>query len=381
MPVPEQNGPPVIRRPGEFTALNEYGMEEPRLDLLKYVNILIRNRWLIAVGSLACAALAIVYTSRLEPVYKAEASFFPSRSQAVTSRMDTQFGASRTYSDSLLQDSRLVEYYSKILASYSFLEKVAQKTVPNPLVAKPGTLVAFYEQEGANEGERLIKTTDVIRENLNIITPRAVAGRAASVMTISYSAPHPVLAANIANAVIEELIAYNQSEATSQATQNRVFIEEQLKEAGALLQNAEAELARFEAENKLLVTPEPQITLARLKRDVRLREEVFFTLIRQLELAKIEEQENRALIEVIQRAVPPMEKSSPSYKRNTLLAFFAGFFLFCGVAFVRERLSKIDTEDKSTREFIESLNEVKGDFVKAGRLIGLGKKRDKKRSR
>lgn len=377
MPLPsiDRNGPQIVRRSDDVSDMNELQFEEARLDLLKYVNILIRNRWLIIVGTFACALLAIVYTLRLTSVYKGTASFLPSRAQNVTSRMDAQFGARSVYSDSYLQDSRLVEYFSQILSSSFFLEEVARKPVPHPKTGKPTTLVEFYQQEGRTEEERLIKTADIIRENLGVITPRAAAGRSASVFFVSYSASHPVLAAITANAVVDELIAYNKSARSSTTTQNRSFIENQLKDAEELLKKAETDLAQFEMENKLLVTPEPQTVLSRLKRDVRLREDVFFTLTKQLELAKIEEQENKAVIEVIQRAVPPRSRTSPSFRRNAILAFLLGFVLFCGLALGRERLKKMDPNDKSTREFLESLQEVKGDFVKAGRILGVVKRR------
>jgi len=153
-----------------------------------------------------------------------------------------------------------------------------------------------------------------------------------------------------------------------------MFIENQVDENRKLLKKAETELADFTAKNKKIVTPDLEIELDRLKRNVKVQEEVYVMLKKQLELAKIEEQEKKPVIEIIENANVPLYKSSPRTKRNVILAGFVSIFLFIGLAFVLEYISKMNPKDEGYREFFKHLNGIKNDLLIVTRIIGKRKK-------
>jgi len=138
-----------------------------------------------------------------------------------------------------------------------------------------------------------------------------------------------------------------------------------------LLKKAEAELADFTARNKKIVTPELELEFDRLKRSVKVQEEVYITLKKQLELAKIEEQEKKPVIEIIERASPPLFKSKPRTKMNVILAGFLGGVIFVILSFVVEFFSKskANLEDKKYREFYGHINAIKRDVRSATRFF------------
>jgi len=115
----------------------------------------------------------------------------------------------------------------------------------------------------------------------------------------------------------------------------------------------------------------------RLKRAVTVQEEVYITLKKQLELAKIEEQEKKPAIEVLQRAEAPLRRSGPSARKNVMLAGFVSLVLFVGLAFVLEYVSKMKREEERNREFFKYLGDIKEDFRKVGRLVRISKKKPK----
>jgi uncharacterized protein involved in exopolysaccharide biosynthesis len=351
--------------------------EEDSFQLLSLVNVLLRRRWLIFWGTLALVALAILYSKLQTPVYEASARFLPSRTQDMSARIDASFGVGRGSVNPYTEDTRMLEYFSQVLSGTTFIERIARKTFTDPRTGESVDLVAYYDPPGRNEEERLLETVQLIQRNLRVSAPGgAAARRAGTVMGVTFAASDPVLAAQIANAVLDELIHFTLDVQGSKASENRLFIEQRLEETQVLLQQAEVALARFEQGNRRIVTPEPQVELNRLNRNLRVQEELFVTLKKQLELARIAEQENRATIEVVQRALPPRSRSRPSIRKNAMIAGFLGLVLFCGLALVLEMARKFDQEDEETREFLKNVKDIRNDAARVGRLVGIGRSRN-----
>lgn len=340
--------------------------EDEEIHLINYVNVLLKRRWMIVIGVFFCVVFTGIYSKTRPPVYTASAKFLPSRNPEMISRMGTLIGTSRIES---FQDNVTSEYYTELLKSSPFLERIANKKFFSKKLGEEVALISYYEIEADNETERLIKATRVIGGGLELSTARTT-----KVVSISYSTNEPDLSAAIVNAFLEELIRYNQEVRDSKAKQNRIFIENQLEENRKLLKKAEAELADFTTKNKKIVTADLEMELDRLKRNVKVQEEVYVMLKKQLELAKIEEQEKKLVIEIIENASVPLYKSSPKTKRNVILAGFVSIFLFIGLAFVLEYISKMNPEEEGYREFSKHLTDIKNDLLTVTKIIGKRKK-------
>lgn len=351
--------------------------ENESVSLFRYVNVLLKRRWLIILGTLGLCTLAIVYAKLQTPVFEATASFLPSRAQGMSSKIDESFGVGRA-TNPAADAQFLIEYYSQILQSRGFLDTASSKPLPAPAGEKPLTLMESLKIKGETEAERKAIGLEAIRKKLKVVAPRAVSGRAAStVMSLSFSDSDPVIAAAAANLLLDELVLFSQNELNSKAKTNREFIENQLKETKTLLNQAETASSVFEKRNRKIATPELQIEQDRLKRNVRLQEEIYITLNKQLELAKIQEQETKDPIVVIQRAVPPRSRVSPQVRKTALIAGFLGLFLFCGIALVQDFLKRMNVEDPDMKEFLDTLQDVKGDAAKAGHILFGRKKKSK----
>jgi len=341
--------------------------EEEEIHLINYLNVVLKRRWLIIIGVFFCVVFTGIYSKTRPPVFTASAKFLPSRNPEMTSRMGTLIGTSGRIES--FENNVTSEYYTEILKSSPFLERIANKKFLSKKLGEEVDLISYYEVEADNETERLIKATRTINESLKISTDRTT-----KVVSISYSTKDPGLSAAIANAFVEELIKYNQDIRDTKSKQNREFIENQLEENRKLLKKAEAELADFTAKNKKIVTPDLEIELDRLKRNVKVQEEVYVMLKKQLELAKIEEQEKKPVIEILENASIPLHKSSPKTKTNVILAGFVSIVLFIGLAFVLEYISKMNPKDEGYKEFYKHLTDIKNDLLSVKRIIGKRKK-------
>jgi len=341
--------------------------EYEEVNFINYVNILLKKRWLIILGVFFCVLVTGIYSKTRPPQYTASAKFLPSKNPEMTSRMGTLIGTTGRVES--IENIVTSAYYTELLKSSPFLERIVKRKF---LVKKKGEevdLISFYGNEIEKGEEPLSRVINTVGKQLEASTQRTT-----TVITISYSTGEPELSASIVNAFLEELIKYNQDMKDNKARQNREFIENRLEENRELLKVAEESLAEFTAKNKKIATPDLQVELDRLKRTVKVQEEVFITLKKQLELAKIEEQEKTPVIQIIEKASVPLYKSNPKTKRNVILAGFVSLFFFIGLAFVLDYISKLTPDKERYSELLENLNDIKNDFRFITRIFTNRKK-------
>lgn len=80
-----------------------------------------------------------------------------------------------------------------------------------------------------------------------------------------------------------------------------------------------------------------------LLRDLKYYETIYEFLARELELARIDEAKDSAIIQVIDPAVPPDRKSKPARAIIVLTTAFVALLLALAIALVRERLGEIES--------------------------------------
>ena len=123
-------------------------------------------------------------------------------------------------------------------------------------------------------------------------------------------------------------------------------MEGRLAQGGEELDEAEEELKIFlEGNRQYEGSPELRFQYERLQRRVRIKEELFTTLSRHYEEARIQEVNDTPVITVIDRAVPPDRKWSPKRRVIVILTFVFG----CMVAVLSALLSEYFRRTKAER--------------------------------
>jgi uncharacterized protein involved in exopolysaccharide biosynthesis len=346
------------------------------INLLEYVNMLLRRRWLIIVGTLLTVLAAGIYLKLQTPLYQAAIRVLPSREQAMSSRIDQSFGLNRGGQQQGYEQADLAtQYYQELITSFPFMEKIVRKKFRLGAEGKEFDLIEYYKITGADEADKINKAILALRKAMIIVVPRSAAYGAVRTMTIGVTADHPIMAAAIPNAILDDLMLYNQGIRVTRSSENRRFIEDQIKTTQDLLTAAENAFAVFQKGHSLKTSPEGEVERDRLKRNITVQTEVYIQLKKQLELAKIEEMEKRPTIEILERAMPPRKKFKPVIRKGVMMAGFLGLFAFCGLAFLLEMAKKFNKDDEHTKEFLRNIEGIKGDAAKVGRLVGLGKKK------
>jgi uncharacterized protein involved in exopolysaccharide biosynthesis len=135
-----------------------------------------------------------------------------------------------------------------------------------------------------------------------------------NIVTIKVDASTPRLAQQVANRLFQRVNAFNLRTRQSQARERRRFAQERRDSAAAGLVAAEGELASWLRQNRIFETS-PRLVFERqqLQRQVDLHQEMFVTLSRELETARIEEVNSTPLITQIDPAVAPVRQVRPNH--------------------------------------------------------------------
>ena len=167
------------------------------------------------------------------------------------------------------------------------------------------------------------------------------------ITTLYVETTEPQLSADIAHSLVGEIDKYGRESAIGKAKENKVFIEERLAETLNLLEKAEGDLKVFRETNKRIEnSPELQLKQGRLVREVRVQEEVYLTLKKELEIVKIEEVKSLPIIRILDEAVAPIEKSKPRRTLIMVIAMFSALLLGVAVVLSKKYFKELAANDE-----------------------------------
>jgi len=143
----------------------------------------------------------------------------------------------------------------------------------------------------------------------------------------------PELSAQISNYIYDGVVELTNVNHIETAKLNRKFIQERQVEVKDILISAENKLKEFRSKNrKVMDSPQLQLELERLMRDVEIQTQVFITLQQQYELARIEEVKETPSVVILDRGKPAAEEDTPKRKLIVILSIIIGGII--GVFFI-----------------------------------------------
>ncbi len=210
-----------------------------------------------------------------------------------------------------------------LLKSRKLQNKIILKSWDNKKIDSIVNLINYWEIEGDTQGEKLHEARLAL-ENLIAIEKDKETG----LIIISVLMPEPQLAADIANYITELITEYVSKERKTSTQQNINYIKERLSKVEDELANAENALKEFREHNRVISTsPQLQLEFGRLQRKVTIKQEVYLTLQKELELAEIELVKEKPVINILDQAVKPEKRFKPKRTIVVIVGTFLGFFL------------------------------------------------------
>ncbi|MGD2218082.1 MAG: Wzz/FepE/Etk N-terminal domain-containing protein [Gemmatimonadales bacterium] len=324
--------------------------EVEEISLLELANVLLKRWKLVAGLPLLAALLAAIVSLLIPPKYTATATFVPEEeSQALNlpsgiAGLAAQFGVAVPGGG-----ANSPAFYADVLESRTLSDAVLLARFADPrsdVAADSAPLLEILDIDGDSESERLENGREELDEAVSVRVDNET-----SIVGVAVETRYPVLSAAVANLYIALVSRFNLETRQSNAQERRRFVEDRMAEAEQELRDAEEALQSWLERNRQWSgSPELQFQHDRLERQVTIKQEVFTTLRRSYEEARIQEVNDTPVITVIDRAVPPDEKSSPKRKLNVILAFFLGGVLSVFGAFGREFAERARERDQEEYE-------------------------------
>lgn len=163
-------------------------------------------------------------------------------------------------------------------------------------------------------------------------------------LDISLKVNDPLIAAELMNAIVEELDNYNKLYRNNKAKANREFVEERLKDTGDSLTKYEEALRLFREENRQVVqSPKLMLRQQRLARKISLSEELFLLLTKEYETTKLQEVRDTPVLDIIERARPLPVKSGPVKRKILTAVFFLSLAAGLSVLLISEQIKRSGT--------------------------------------
>ena len=305
-----------------------------------FLYILKKRIKLIIVITLLSISFAIVYLFFIaQPVYLTTAKLLPTGEDNSLSNIQglaSQFGLALPFqSGSNLSFS---DIYPEIVKSRQLTGIVLEKKFntrkfgQNQLLKN--ILSRQYRLDKYDVDERFKRSSEILQDNIKVSKARLT-----SIVTLEVRGLEPEFAVDLANTIISESDKLQREFKTHQISDKRSFIEERIKDVKKDLESAQEDLKEFRERNRQVqYSPALLLEEERLTTEMDVKKEIFSTLKQQFELVKIEEVEEGATVQILDKPVSPYEKSSPKIFLSIFLSIFIGFGLSVVIAYVMDGL-------------------------------------------
>jgi uncharacterized protein involved in exopolysaccharide biosynthesis len=280
--------------------------------------IALHYRWLLVLPPLIAGLWTMRTAWRMPTTYTATARFMtPSGRTSTASALGSQLGLNLGGVTDAAQNP---DFYVELLTSRSVLEQTARAKYP--IADSTGQTEKTLEQAygGMDAAVAFLKSS--------IGTP-TIAPRT-GIITVSATAPSPILAQRIAEELLKALDNFNRQRRQSRAAVERKFTEGQLAQADSVLHRAEDNLMNFYQRNRGFErSPELRFEEQRLSREVAQRQQLRLVLAQSYEQAKIDEVRDTPVLTILE---DPLLPKNPNGRARFARAANAMVFAVGGAA-------------------------------------------------
>lgn len=210
--------------------MEEKKIQDPdEINLIDYLIVLLKRKKMMAKVTFGVAVLAAVILILQPDIYKSDARILPPQSSSLSSQIASQFlGAGSSLSG--IMGGTTPDLYVGMLQSTTVLDAIIKRF----------DLMKRYNKN------YMVKTREILQDSIETVAEPS------GLIRISVSGKDPKLAADMANAFVDELKKLTSGMAISDAAQRRLFYEDQLKATKLTLMKAEETLKVFQEKTGVL---------------------------------------------------------------------------------------------------------------------------------
>lgn len=290
------------------------------IDIVEILATLWGRRKLIGMVLVTTIVLSAIVSLTLPPYFKSTATIMPEKEKGTLASLESLPSLAALAGVSVGGEVSLVKLYPTIIKSESVLRNVMYGKYKTEKFQDSVDLVRYWEITEKRPGSAFEDAIKQLRTNLDVSVEAKT-----SIVTISIETNERQLSADILNRTIYELNKFILTKRTTNASEQRKFIEGRLKEVKDDLSRSENALKEFRERNKQVRSPQLLLEQGRLERDVQINNTIYLELTKQYELAKIEEVKNMPVINVLDLARPAAYKGGPMRSLIVLMCALLGF--------------------------------------------------------
>ena len=313
--------------------------DEDRFTILDYLLPLIRWRWLIFLGTILAGVAGVLVAFQIPSYYRATAYFVPKGAMGDVDELRALLGGSSDKNwQAAGRPTELAQYFSVAMKVRPLIENLLQRDFDTAKQGKTALLETVVRKKG-DPLVRLDRGVSRLRKRVLI----DVGG--SKLLTVTYTAAEPKLAADVANAVLDE---YNKlPKRTMRASADMKFLQERIQEIRGKLEEREAAIGQEKSKALDSRQPDAVLRIASVEREAKFYQDLLQQL--NMEYAKAEirmiqgQRETTQEIEVVDPAVAPMTPSGPDKKKIVIVFLVVGAVLTSGFALTREYVRNLQT--------------------------------------
>ncbi len=289
-------------------------IDENIIDFKLLLTILANSRKFIFLLIFLFSTLGLSLSYLFTKQYSAEITLYPAKNDNIQGLGQFQAIAMNLGMNSKNNDQNF--NISDVVKS----RLIAEKAIKQRWIAKDGSKTSLIDLWGLNHvplfsvdsnlDSAVVNEKAIKKLNDHIAVSE---DRITGLIRISTKLKDPVIVASLANFVGQQVQNYIQKENSAQSTKEKLFIKERLGIVKGELGLSELKLKMFKESNRgYEESPELFMIFSRLFRESEAKKEVYLTLQKQLELARIEEVRQSPILHILDNAVKPIRKSSPN---------------------------------------------------------------------
>ena len=274
------------------------------------------RQWRLVFGLPLVAGVGAVLLALVLPrSYSATSAFIPEARGARSGALSSLVGgvAGQLLSGMGGDVGETPRFYAQLLESRTILEEVLVS--PYPEEDSTRTLLSSLRGiGGSSRADSLERGVRRLAKMVNVAVDVQ-----SNIVTLTVTARSPQVAAALANSMIASINRFNAERRKTRARERRRFVEARLATTSVELSAAEDSVRVFLQGNRMYEqSPQLRFHLQGLQRKLDAASEVYVTLLRDFETARIEEVNDTPTLTVIDSAAVPLRKSQP---RTLLLVF------------------------------------------------------------
>ncbi len=319
------------------------------IDLLDYIEVLVRRRWLIVWIVVLCALGSYGYFRSRPPtggLFRAEANVL------VPEGPGTDPASGKLY--------QAIPVNVNVLRRYSIGYNILERTVPRKMGNGADSVKVSHFFGGTNI-RRMLKGLEAISD---------LSQDESGVITVQVTFANPLLATTLADAYVDELILYYSEKWEEQERMDLKLIESHLEAVEAELRAAEDSLLAFKRRHRGVRDAESieelELQLSRFQRRVDIRSAHYANMLSRFEEARIQSDRRSPKLEVLNYAI--LENVTPvsrSIRQWVIISAGVGLIVSVFLAFFVDFLCRNRASgrmDPIVNELGKDVQRVRGIF-------------------